>query len=248
MQSTTTTTNGTQPWQERQVNYGLKLLVVFGFLLLVILAMTSGFTLIAVLISSASSGVQITGNFWVDYFPLLLALGVFVVSLYGAILLRPLAAAPTGFKPSYGQIDPQLAGQPFDVRFPEPRLARAFRGKGKLRFEGEQLVLDGTLAPNAAFQLGMVVLLTLVPMLVFRVGLGIIPALLLAFLLGKKKLSRAVPYADVRDLVVKGCRVSFSCTGDKPNTVVLVVSQQDGERLYRELARRFPAALSGWVG
>jgi hypothetical protein len=41
--------------------------------------------------------------------------------------------------------------------------------------------------------------------------------------------------------------VTFSARGDAPNKVVLYVSQMDGERLYRELAQRFPAALGGWV-
>jgi len=88
---------------------------------------------------------------------------------------------------------------------------------------------------------------TLVPMLVFDVGLGLLPALLLAFLLGKKKRSRAVPYASISDLVVRGCRMTFSAPGDAPNKVALSVSLMDGERMYRELAQRFPAALGGWV-
>src|SRR5215212_906164 len=127
MQSTTTT--GAQPWQERQVGYGLKLLIIFGFLLLAMFALTSGFTLIIVLFSSATSGVKLTGNFWTDYFPLLMALGVFVVTLYGAILLYPVVAAPTRFKPSYGHVDASAAGLPFELRFRQARLARSFRGK-----------------------------------------------------------------------------------------------------------------------
>jgi hypothetical protein len=65
---------------------------------------------------------------------------------------------------------------------------------------------------------------------------------------GKKKLTRLVPYGDLRDLMVRGCQVSFSCAGAAPNKVAFYVAEQDGERLYRELARRFPAALGGWVG
>ena len=238
----------TPPWQERQLSYGLKLLITLAFLLLSVFAITSGITLILVLVSSATSGMRLTGNFWTDYFPLLLALAVFVISLYGAIRLYPLVAAPTRFKPSYGQLDPNFMGQPFEVRFQQPILARAFRGKGTLRFESNQMVFDGTLAPSALFQLGVVVVFTIVPLLVFRVGLGLLPALLIAYLLGKKKLSRVVPYADVRELTVKGCHVTFSCQGEKPNKIAFATSQMDGERLYREMAQRFPAALGGWTG
>ena len=80
-------TNTPQPWQEHQISYGLKLLILLGFALLTLVAVTSGITLLLVLVSSATGGVQSTGNFWTDYFPLLLALGVFVATLYGAMLL-----------------------------------------------------------------------------------------------------------------------------------------------------------------
>jgi hypothetical protein len=156
-------------------------------------------------------------------------------------------SAPNRFTPSYGQVAPTLAGQPFEVRFQRPRWSRSFRGKGMLRFEADQLVLDGTLEPSALFQIGIVVVVTLVPLLAFGVGLGLLPALLLAFLLGKKKQSRTVLYSSVSDLVVRGCRATFTTPGDAPNKVALYVAQQDGERLYRELAQRFPAALGGWV-
>ena len=62
------------------------------------------------------------------------------------------------------------------------------------------------------------------------------------------KRTGAVPYADVRDLAVTVGRVSFSCQGEQPNRVALAASQVGGERLYRELAQRFPAALVGWQG
>jgi hypothetical protein len=248
MQSTTTTATGSQPWQERQVGYGLKLLITFGFLLLAMTALISGGTWIAIV-----PGMLIQGPGPRDTLGEMLTIGlvltgVFAVSLFGAIKLYPFVTASTRFTPSYGQIDPNFTGQPFEVRFRQPGLARSFRGKGTLRFEPGQMVIDGTLAPSALFQLGIVLVVTLVPLVVFRVGLGLLPALLVAFLLGKKKRSRAVPYADVRDLVVKGSNLGFSCAGEQPNKVAFAVSQLDGERLYRELAQRFPAALGGWVG
>jgi hypothetical protein len=244
----TTPNVGAQPWRERQLGYGLKLLIVFVFLLISMLAVTSGITLILVLVSTATVGSRLTGNFWTDFFPLLMALGVCAASVFGVVKLYPLVSAPNRFTPSYGQVSATFTGQPFEVRFIRPRFSRSFRGKGTLRFEPGQLLVEGTLEPSALFQFGVLAVVTLLPLLVFGIGLGFIPALLLAFWIGKQKLSRAVPYAEIRDFAVKGCRVSFSCAGGKPNKVTLYVSQIDGERLYRELAQRFPAALGGWVG
>jgi hypothetical protein len=244
----TTPNIGAQPWQERQLGYGLKLLIVFLFLLLSMLAITSAITLVLVLVSTATAGTRLTGSFGTDFLPLLIALGVCAASIFGVVKLYPLVSAPNRFTPSYGQVPAMFTGQPFEVRFIRPRFSRSFRGKGTLRFEPGQLVIDGTLEPSALFQFGVLAVVTLVPLLVFGFGLGFIPALLLAFWIGKKKLSRAVPYAEIRDLAVKGCRVSFSCAGDKPNKVALYVSQMDGERLYRELSPRFPTAMGGWSG
>jgi hypothetical protein len=39
----------------------------------------------------------------------------------------------------------------------------------------------------------------------------------------------------------------FQCPGAAPTRTSLYVAEQDGERLYRELAQRFPAALGGWT-
>jgi hypothetical protein len=210
-------------------------------------ALISGFTLIGLLVSLATVGGRWIGDFWSDEFPFILLLVIVAVSAFGIVKLYPYVSSPSRFKPSYGQVMPEVLGQPFENRYRQRGLSRSFRGKGSVRFEADQLVLDGTLAPSALFQLGVVVVVTLLPLLLFGVGLGLIPALLIAFLLGKKKLTRAVPYGDVRDLTVKGCQASFSCAGAAPNKVAFYVAEQDGERLYRELAQRFPEALGGWT-
>jgi hypothetical protein len=238
---------GAPPWQERQLGYWLKLLVLFGFALLTLTALISGGAWVAIVPGMLIQGPGPRDTIGEMLTAGLLLTGVLAVSVFGLIKLYSYVSAPNRFTPSYGQIAPTLAGQPFEVRFQRPRWSRSFRGKGTLRFEPEQLVLDGTLEPSALFQLGIVVVVTLAPLLVFGVGLGLLPALLLAFLLGKKKRSRTAPYASISDLMVRGCRTSFTSPGDAPNKVALYVSQVDGERLYRELAQRFPAALGGWV-
>ena len=238
---------GTPPWQERQLGYGPKLLAMFGFALLTVTALISGITWIVTVPGLLINGPGPRDTIGEMLTVGLLLTGILAVSVFGLIKLYPFVSAPNRFTPSYGQVPPSLVGQPFEVRFQRPRWSRSFRGKGMLRFEADQLVLDGTLEPSALFQIGIVVVVTLVPLLAFGVGLGLLPALLLAFLLGKKKQSRTVLYSSVSDLVVRGCRATFTTPGDAPNKVALYVAQQDGERLYRELAQRFPAALGGWV-
>jgi hypothetical protein len=220
---------------------------MIGFALLTLTALISGGTWIAIMPGMLIQGPGPRDTIGEMLTVGLVLTGVLAVSLFGVIKLYPYVSAPNRFTPSYGQVAPTLAGQLFEVRFQRPRWSRSFRGKGTLRFEADQLVIDGTLEPSGWFQIGIVVVVTLVPLLAFGVGLGILPALLLAFLLGKKKRSRTVPYASINDLVVRGCRATFTNPGDTPNKVALYVAQQDGERLYRELAQRFPAALGSWV-
>ena len=239
---------GAPPWQERQLGYWPKLLALIGFALLTATALISGITWMLIVPAMVINGPGPRDTIGEMLTVGLVLTGVLAVSVFGIIKLYPYVSAPNRFTPGYGQLPPTAAGQPFEVRFLRPRLSRSFRGKGTLRFEADQLILDGTLMPSALFQIGVLVVVTLVPMLLFGIGLGLLPALLLAFLLGKKQRSRVVPNASIGDLVVRGCRVSFSAPGEAPNKVVLYVSQQDGERLYRELAQRFPAALGGWVG
>ena len=229
--------------QEKNLSYGLKLLIMLGFVLSLIVAISTLFIVIGVAGSMIRGTMRPSGSIWGDILPLLIAIVVLAVSVAGVILLWPLVWRPTSFRPSYGQVPAELAGQPFEVRFRKPLLARSYSGKGTVRFEPEQLVVDGALAPSAWLQIGVIVLLTLLPLLIFRVGLGIIPALLIAAVIGRKKLSLAVPYADLRDVSISGLQLAFRRDGSTPNQVNLYVSQLDSERLYRELAQRFPAVL-----
>jgi len=235
------------PWQTKTMSYGMKLLVLFVFVLALIIAISSVFILIGVTMSMIGGKMRSSGSLVSDLLPLWMSLGVLVVSAAGVVVLWPLVRRPTNFRPSYGEVPANIAGQPFDVRFRKPWFARSFGGKGALRFDADQLVLDGTLGPNAWVQIGCVVLLTVLPLVLLGIGLGVIPALLIAALIGRKKLSLAVPYAQLRDVKLTGSQLSFRRDGDAPNTVILNVSQSDGERLYREMALRFPAALGGWT-
>jgi hypothetical protein len=246
-QPASTPDRATPPWQAKTIGYGMKLLVLFVFVLALIFVITSLFTLVGLIGSMIGGTQRSTGNLMSDLLPLWMALGLFVVSAGGVAVLWPLVRRPTSFRPSYGEVPATIAGQPFDVRFRKPFSIRSFSGKGTLRFDADQLVLDGTLGPNAWLQIGVVVLLTVLPLVFLGIGLGVIPALLIAGLIGRKKLSLAVPYAQLRDVKLNGGQLSFRRDGDPPNIVLLNVSQIDGERLYREIALRFPAVLGGWT-
>jgi hypothetical protein len=121
------------------------------------------------------------------------------------------------------------------------------RGKGTAQFDADGLTYAGHLEPSGLFQIGIVLLVTFLPLFLFGIGVGIIPALIIAYYVGRKRVSQTVAYSDLRDLQVKGSRVTFRRT-DAPKQVTFAVIPSDGERLYRELLPRFPAALGGWMG
>jgi hypothetical protein len=234
------------PWQEKQVSSGAKfgLLVVSALLLIVLLV--SLFIVIGVsgeLARGRTAPQNVTSN--------LIAVGVtfvlFVGSLFGLIVIWPYTRATTRVTPSYGAIPATTSGHPFEAQFHRYIWARSMRGKGTVQFDADGLTFAGHLEPSGLFQIGIVLLVTFLPLLLFGIGVGIIPALIIAYYVGRKKVSHTVPYSELRDLQVKGSRVTFRRV-DAPKQVTFAVAQADGERLYRELLPRFPATLGGWVG
>ena len=234
------------PWKGKEVSYGAKLGLTFVCALLLISLIVSLLVTIGASVEIATGRTapqNITSN--------LIAVGVaaalFVGSLVGLIVLWPYTRAATRFMPSYGAIPPTTVGQPFEVKFRRYLWGRSMRGSGTVQFDADALALAGHLEPSALFQFGVVLLITFVPLILFGFGLGIIPALIIAYYVGRKKITRAIPYSDLRELQVKGGRVTFRCA-DAPKQISFAVAQVDGERLYRELLARFPSALGGWMG
>jgi hypothetical protein len=230
------------PWQVKELGYGAKLgLMIVGAVLAIIMLVglfgTIGMTN-ALVHGSTSSGNLIA---------LVVFASMLVVGLGGLILLWPYLRAGTNFTPSYGSIPPATAGAPFEVKYQRYLWGRSMRGTGGVRFDADGLTIEGNVEPHALFQAGVVLVLTLLPLLLFGVGLGIIPALILAYYLGRKKIARAIPYAELREVRVEGRKVTFRTDGS-PKTITFAVASVDGERLYRELLPRFPAALGGWMG
>jgi hypothetical protein len=172
---------------------------------------------------------------------------VFVGSLVAIIAIRPYTTGPANFKPSYGQIAPMEADQPFEVRYQRYLWGRSLRGKGTAQFGPQGLTVTGHIEPHALFQVGVVFALTFLPLIFFNFGLGIIPALAIAYYVGRKKFSRTFDYHRLGAPVAKGRRLTLR-SDETPRQIDLVVARVDGERLYREVQRYFPAAIGGWQG
>ncbi|HEY3230553.1 MAG TPA: hypothetical protein VGJ87_15120 [Roseiflexaceae bacterium] len=106
MQQPTVPQVSTPPWQQKQLSYGLKLLIAFGAALLFIVALISGITWIVIVPQMIIKGPGPRDTIG-SMITLGLGLtGVFAVSLFGVIKLFPLVSAPTSFKPSYGIVAP----------------------------------------------------------------------------------------------------------------------------------------------
>jgi hypothetical protein len=239
------TTTGKPPWLERQLPYGLKLLVTFGAALLLIVALASGITWLALIPSALINGPGPRDTIGSMVTMGLVITGLVVVSVGGLIALWPLASAPTSFKPSYGAVPATAAGLPFEVRYRRAGWGRMLSAKGTLRFDADSLQVAGMLTPSPVFQIGVLLVLTVLPIILLQVGLGIIPALAIAYYVGRKRVELALPYHDISDVTVKGCLLRLRTPGT-PRQIALYVSATDGERLYRELEARYPAALGGW--
>lgn len=237
-----------QPWQQKQLPYGLKILCMFGAALLLITALISGITWIGIVPQMIIKGPGPRDTIGSMVTLGLTLTGILAVSLFGLFKLFPLVSAPTSFKPSYGIVAADLAGHPFDVKYQRGGWGRSMSRTGTLRFSPDGLLIEGYLTPSPLFQLGIVAVVTLIPLVVLGIGLGLLPALIIAYYAGRKKIAQTIPYLTIRDLSAKGCKVTFKNPGAQPGQVTFCVATSDGERLYRELQARFPAMMIGGQG
>jgi hypothetical protein len=106
--------------------------------------------------------------------------------------------------------------------------------------------VHGIIAPGIGVQLVVILVVTIVPLVLFGCGLGLIPALILAYYIGRKEMTRAIAYQDITSCAVKGRSLSLACTGETPNKFNIRVATPDGERLYRELWKHYPQAVAQW--
>jgi len=253
MQPLSTQTKSTPPWQQRQLSYGLKLLITFGAALLLVVVLVSGLIWLTIVPQMNLAEARSNGTLG----SMISLTGVFVVSLFGSIKLLLLVSAPTRFKPSYGLIPAEVDGHPFEVRYQGGGWGRSLRGLGTVRFNADGLLVEGCLTPSLLPQTAIVIVVAEIAFaLLYACGIRlnlpifiIIAKLPLVWIIaryynGREQIAESLAYATVCDLSVKGCKVAFA-TGAQSGKVAFYVAPSDGERLYRELQRRFPASRAG---
>jgi hypothetical protein len=239
--------SGTPPWQEKQLAYGLKLLLTFGAGLLSVVVLVSGITFLIIVPQMIIKGPGPRDTIESMITLGLVLGGVLGVSLFGLIKLYPYVSAPTSFQPAYGAVPAEAAGHVFEAKYRRRGWGRSLSGKGAVRFD-QALHIEGYLTPSPLFQSGIILLVTIIPLVVLGIGLGFIPALIIAYYAGRKQISQAIPYTDMRELMVKGCRVSFRRPGGLPGNIAFYIAASDGERLYHELQEHFPAMFVNTMG
>lgn len=247
MDTTQPSTPTRAPWQQRRLRYPLKFFVTFLAVLLGYIAFMFGFVWLMLV-----PGMLINGPGPRDTIAEMVNVGLiltggFLVFGAAAAALWPLASAPTHFTPSYSAVAPTVAGHPFEVRYRRAGWGRTMSGKGAVRFDPDGLAVAGYVTPSPLLQIVVVIVFTVVPLVLFSIGLGLIPALLVAHYLGRKQRVTTLPYHQLGTPSVQGCGVTVAGAGT-PQNISFVVAVVDGERLYRELLPRFPGALGGWFG
>lgn len=234
------------PWESKGASYWARLgLMTLAILLTIVMIVC--FLVAFGVGSSLLHGATLPDSTMTNIIMVAITAGVGLLSLGGLVLIWPYMQGPASFKPAYGQVNSRGLGVPFEARFQRYLWGRSMRGKGIVLFTPEGLTIGGHMEPHVLFQLGVVLILTVLPVVIFNFGLGIIPALLIGYYVGRKKISRTIPYANLSSLTVKGRQLTVRCDG-VPKSISFAVAPMDGERLYRELLPRFPTSLGGWQG
>ena len=226
------------PWMQKRLSCLAVGAVNLGAIFLILLAFGS---LIALLIAVTSPAQDLTGTLIGVILPLILLGG----SILGMVKLWPLLSYGSDFKTI--PVGTTEIGKPFETRFQRAGGGSSFIEKGTVRFEADQLVVDGMLGPSPWITLGVVLVVTILPLVFFGCGLGLIPALLIAYFIGRKKMVAHIPYREISALTVDARTVKMSRTHGKPDRISFLVSSVDGERLYRELRLHYPQAVSFWT-
>lgn len=75
------------PSEQKTSSYGVRLLIIFGIVILSCVTVTSGGSLLMVIISSVTVGTRWTGSFWEDIFPFILMIAITGIGLFGIFKL-----------------------------------------------------------------------------------------------------------------------------------------------------------------
>lgn len=231
------------PWEGVEHGYGARL----GFLLLSALLLVV--TIVSFLVAfgigiSLAQGTALPDSTTSNLIAVAIAVVICVAGIASLVALWPHTRGQARFTPSYGVIAPTTIDHPFDVRFERYLWGRSMRGAGTVQFTPTALTIAGNREPHPAFQLGIVLVVSLGPLILFGFGLGLIPALLIAYYVGRQRVSMTIPYPEIQHIMVKRRTVTLRST-QSPQVIMFGVAAGDGERLYRELGRHFPAVVAG---
>jgi hypothetical protein len=233
--------NASYPWEKKVIKPGLKILAVLGLLFFPFCAFPQILSALIVLPLSSFSDNPI-----LSLVLLLIGVALLGLSVWGMIKIWRYAAAPTDYKLPVSSSDPRLLGHSFTVKFGKIATSRSFTGSGSLRFSDEGLRLSGRAEPTVIFQLGVILIVTIIPLVIFGWGFGIIPALLIAAYFGREDMDLTVPYDAIQKLAIDGRNVVLDCPPHKPKKFKFRVALGDGERFYRELYNHYPQATTAW--
>jgi hypothetical protein len=218
--------------EKRFSSYGLKLLImVIAALLPCVIGVT------AIFLVSELRGFAV-GDFGpnpsTSLVAALVAAALLGGSLFGLIRIFPYLFAPADFRPSYGAVPADTHGHPFEVRFRRHPWARSLNAKGVVRFDATSLFVMGRTAPPTWFLAAVILALTIISLILFGVGFGFLWALLIAYLLGRRKFERAIPYTAINGAALNGCKLTLTCPDVIPAAIMLYVTSADNERLMLE--------------
>ncbi len=175
----------------------------------------------------------------------LIAIPVCTSCIFGVVTLLPASRRPVDFTPDLS-VPPEAEGQPFDVRLAHKGSGQSFSGTGVVQFFPDHMTIDGTHEINGSIPFGIFVAVTLALKLFgpqVWSAIGLLPALIVARYIGRKKIVQTIPYHAIRGITVDGNTVTLACPGLSPSKSSFYVASADGPRLHGELHPRFAALL-----
>lgn len=225
------------PWEDREVNYIVKILIMIAtvpglFLVFGVLMALGG------MLSALSPSLSPLIN--------LLLFGLALYIIY-QIWRRFVVGVATRYVAKNTSYPPSTTmGEMFPVKYQNVAFTRTYGRKGSLVFSDEHLDLHGSLPPDTGTKLMVIAIVTILPMVLFKIGLGIIPALLIASYIGRQDSSSYISYDRISEFELKGRTVSISCDGTTPKKFKFRLDSRDGERFYHELYHRLPESVTEW--
>ncbi len=81
--------------------------------------------------------------------------------------------------------------------------------------------------------------------MLFKFALGLLPALILAGFIGRKKIVQPIPYHQIRGIRLSGNTITLECPSLSPSKSWFYVASVDGPRLHGEIQPRFGQLAAG---